>query len=80
MGAAAVSTSLRPWGADDELWYGYRDPWAEGAPSALERALALRAPNGWNVPFNGRTVFIADGTDENADAFLRQLRENGVAI
>ena len=71
---------MEPWTPGDTLWYDYRDPWAENVPGALERLLSLRIPGGWVAPFNGRQEFIKDGTDRDADACLKQLRECGIAV
>jgi hypothetical protein len=58
---------MRPWNAVDELWYEYRDPVAEGVPGARELLRSLRSGDGWNVPFRGGVVRIADGSDSCAD-------------
>jgi hypothetical protein len=67
---------MRPWTPADTLWYDYRDPWAEGAPGALERLVALRRPGGWLVPAahdHGET-FIPDGSDRDADVAWQELQ------
>jgi hypothetical protein len=68
-----VTAALRPWTAVDELWYEYRDPWAEGAPGAFERWRELRVEGGWNVPFRDGVTFIADGIDSCADTARDEL-------
>lgn len=65
----------KPWTASDTLWYDYRDPFAEGVPGAREALAALRGEGGWNVPHEGRIVFIPDGTNKDADAALEDLND-----
>jgi hypothetical protein len=64
---------LKPWDAVDELWYGFRDPVAEGAPGAHAKLVALRSGNGWNIPFHGKIVRIEDGESSCADAAKEML-------